>query len=100
MSLLMQDIRSLSVGDLLLFYQDGWVKVEIFDIGLNYMHLKVLEGPTIGSEWKEDLVAMQIPNRFHIYIPPPSKRRRMIWLTRFIRRVLVRWLRNMSTHEN
>ena len=92
MSLVMQDIVDMDVGDILLKYNkdDGWCKVVVLQKGLNYVELKWEDLP---QPWKETIDGMLIANRYAVYIP---ERRKRSWLILFIRKMLIRILRTLS----
>lgn len=98
MSLLINDIRNLQVGDILL-RQDpdmGWSKTEIRFVGLNYMTLKTLEGRGRDQLENVDLDKLMQPNAYHIYIIPPSTKGKRSWFVRWLRKVLIQIIEKLD----
>jgi len=97
MGLTIFDIRLLQRGDYILYYcpKLGWAKAKILDFGLNYFHMKGVEGSKIGEEWIHDIHQMMVLNRYHLYIPPPKKKVPWIWW--WIRQILMK-LANRLPH--
>lgn len=96
MGLLIQDLQTLERGSIILYYcpELGWAKAEIIDMGLNYFHMKGLEGSKEGLDWKHDIYSMMVTNRYHLYIPPPVKK--PAWFRWWIRQMLMKIIKRLS----
>ena len=88
-----EDISKLELGELIWYYdhESGWNRAILMNKGLDYIHIKSLEGSLMNQDWKEPVRAMLDPDRFSQYIPTPPKRTFRGWL----KKVLIKLLKKL-----
>ena len=94
------NIREIKQDDLILFYSAEelkWLRCQITQKGLNFVHVKALEGNIEGFFWTENLKHLQDPDHYRVFIPPtpkpPKKRSKLVrLLSKWMIRILQRWM--------